>query len=84
MEAAGEGNGLTITLMMERNSPFANIQYTSTQLAGADGVSFAVSNDQMGAIAALKTQGQSLPAGAIFSLRSYYNDVKCGLYKSNT
>ena len=53
--------------MMERNSPFANIQYTSTQLAGADGVSFAVSNDQMGAIAALKTQGQSLPAGTVLS-----------------
>ena len=65
VKIAGEGNGIAITLMMERSSPFSDgIQFTSPQLTGAGGVSFTISNDQMGANAALKTQGQFLQPGA--------------------
>ena len=61
---AGEGNGLTIILMMEKtNALNYNIKMTSPELEGSKGVYFAVSNDQMGIASALNIQGQSVEPG---------------------
>ena len=64
VKRAGEGNGLTVILMMEKQSTYNfAIKYTSPELEDGQGVYFAVSNDQMGINAALDVQGQSVQPG---------------------
>ena len=61
IKQAGEGNGLTITLMMQQTSPFAtNPNFLGFDIQEANGVNFAISDDQIGIEAALKTQGHTI------------------------
>jgi len=61
VKGAGEGNALTIIVMMEKTSTYNyQIEFTSPELEDSQGVYFAISSDNFGIDAALKTQGQSV------------------------
>ena len=73
VKGAGEGNALTIIVMMEKTSTYNyQIEFTSPELEDSQGVYFAVSSDNFGIDAALKTQGQSVQPGMFITTFTFH------------
>ena len=73
VKGAGEGNALAIIVMMEKTSTYNyQMEFTSPELEDSQGVYFAVSSDNFGIDAALKTQGQSVQPGMFITTFTFH------------